>query len=76
MASIELKELNVQLQELMDKGFIRPTMSPWGALVLFMKKKYGSPRLYIDYKQLNKVIILNRYPFLRSNLGCQSVFQD
>ncbi|KAL4028742.1 hypothetical protein IC575_011953 [Cucumis melo] len=50
MAPAELKELKVQLQELLDKGFIRPSVSPWGAPVLFVKKKDGSMRLCIDYE--------------------------
>ncbi|KAA0035151.1 ty3-gypsy retrotransposon protein [Cucumis melo var. makuwa] len=62
MAPVELKELKVQLQELLDKGFIRPSVSPWGATVLFVKKKDGSMRLCIDYRELNKVTIKNRYP--------------
>ena len=63
MALAELKELNEQLKELIDKGFIRPSSSPWGAPVLFVKKKDGSLRLCIDYRQLNKVAIKNKYPF-------------
>ncbi|KAL0554620.1 hypothetical protein IC582_008546 [Cucumis melo] len=65
MAPAELKELKVQLQELLDKGFIRPSVSPWGAPVLFVKKKDGSMRLCIDYRELNKVIVKNRYPLPR-----------
>ncbi|KAL4020885.1 hypothetical protein IC575_019672 [Cucumis melo] len=65
MAPAELKELNVQLQELLDKGFIRPSVSPWGAPVLFVKKKDGSMRLCIDYRELNKVTVKNRYPLPR-----------
>ena len=65
MEPIELQELRVQLQELLDKGFIRPNTSPWGAPVLFAKKKDKTLRLCIDYKQLNRVTIKNRYPLLR-----------
>ncbi|KAL4017118.1 hypothetical protein IC575_024792 [Cucumis melo] len=65
MASAELKELKVQLQELLDKGFIRPSVSPWGALVFFVKMKDGSMRLCTDYRELNKVTVKNRYPFPR-----------
>ncbi|KAH9671844.1 Endonuclease [Citrus sinensis] len=65
MAPIELKELNVQLQELLDKGFICPSVSPWGAPVLFVKKKDGSMRLCIDYRQLNMVTVKNKYPLPR-----------
>ncbi|KAL0543848.1 hypothetical protein IC582_018953 [Cucumis melo] len=65
MATAELKELKVQLQELLDKGFIRPSVSPWGAPILFVKKKDGSMRLCIDYRELNKVTVKNRYPLSR-----------
>ena len=65
MASIRLQELRVQLQELLDKGFIRPSTSPWGAPVLFAKKKGKTLRLCIDYRQLNRVTIKNRYPLPR-----------
>jgi hypothetical protein len=65
MAPMELAGLKVQLQELLDKGFIRPSNSPWGALVLFVKKKDGTLRLCIDYRQLNKVKVKNRYPLPR-----------
>ncbi|MBN8156728.1 RNA-directed DNA polymerase [Vibrio vulnificus] len=54
-----------QLQELLDKGFIRPSVSPWGAPVLFVKKKDGTLRLCIDYRQLNKVTVKNKYPLPR-----------
>ncbi|KAL4028696.1 hypothetical protein IC575_011906 [Cucumis melo] len=65
MAPGKLKELKVQLQELLDKGFIQPSVSPWGAPVLLVKKKDGSMRLCIDYKELNKVTVKNRYPLPR-----------
>ncbi|KAL4340109.1 hypothetical protein GQ457_08G032600 [Hibiscus cannabinus] len=65
MAPIELKELKKQLEELQSKGFIRPSTSPWGAPVLFVKKKDGSMRLCIDYRQLNRVTIKNKYPLPR-----------
>ncbi|KAL4038370.1 hypothetical protein IC575_001990 [Cucumis melo] len=65
MAPAELKELKVQLQELLDKGFIRPSVSSCGAPVLFVKKKDGSMRLCIDYRELNKVTVKNRYPLPR-----------
>ena len=67
MASAELKELKTQLQELVDRGFIRPSISPWGAPVLFVKKKDDTWRLCIDYRQLNKVTIRNKYPLPRIN---------
>ena len=65
MAPIELRELKAQLEELLSKGFIRPSISPWGAPVLFVKKKDGSLWLCIDYMQLNKVTIRNQYPLPR-----------
>nr|GEZ42269.1 reverse transcriptase [Tanacetum cinerariifolium] len=65
MAPIELKELKEQLQELLDLGFIRLSISPWGAPVLFVKKKDGSMRLCIIYHELNRVTIRNYYPLPR-----------
>jgi len=62
MVPTELRELKEQLQELSDRGFIRPSVSPWGAPVLFVKKKDGSMRMCIDYRELNRVSIKNKYP--------------
>ncbi|GJR81946.1 putative reverse transcriptase domain-containing protein [Tanacetum coccineum] len=65
LAPFEMKELSEQLQELLEKGFIQPSSSPWGAPVLFVKKKDGSFRMCIDYRELNKLTIKNRYPLPR-----------
>ncbi|GKC15537.1 putative reverse transcriptase domain-containing protein [Tanacetum coccineum] len=65
LAPSEMQELSAQLQELQDKGFIRPSHSPWGAPVLFVKKKDGALRMCIDYRELNKLTIKNRYPLPR-----------
>ena len=65
MTSVGLQELRVQLQELLDKGFMKPSTSPWGAPVLFAKKKSKTLRLCIGYRQLNRVTIKNRYPLSR-----------
>ncbi|GKB06094.1 putative reverse transcriptase domain-containing protein [Tanacetum coccineum] len=65
LAPAELQELSTQLQELSDRGFIRPSSSPWGAPVLFVKKKDGSFRMCIDYRELNRLTVKNRYPLLR-----------
>ncbi|GJW43165.1 putative reverse transcriptase domain-containing protein [Tanacetum coccineum] len=65
LAPSEMKELSDQLKELSDKGFIRPSSSPWGAPVLFVKKKDGSFRMCIDYQELNKLTVKNRYPLPR-----------
>ena len=62
MAPAELRELKAQLQELLGRGFIRPSASPWGAPVLFVKKRDGSFRMCIDCRQLNKVTTKNKYP--------------
>ncbi|GJV00119.1 putative reverse transcriptase domain-containing protein [Tanacetum coccineum] len=61
MAPIELKELKDQLQELLERGFIPPSVSSWDAQVLFVKKKDGSIRLCIDYRELNRIIVRNKY---------------
>ncbi|GJV00392.1 putative reverse transcriptase domain-containing protein [Tanacetum coccineum] len=67
LAPPELQELSTQLQELSDKRFIRPSSSPWGAPVLFVKKKDGSFWMCINYRELNKLTVKNRYPLLRIN---------
>ncbi|GKB48591.1 putative reverse transcriptase domain-containing protein [Tanacetum coccineum] len=67
LALSEMKELSEQLQELSDKGFIRPSSSHWGAPVLFVKKKDGSFKMCIDYRELNKLTVKNRYPLPRIN---------
>ncbi|GJS51092.1 putative reverse transcriptase domain-containing protein [Tanacetum coccineum] len=79
LAPSEMQELSNQLQELADKGFIRPSTSPWGALVLFVKKKDGSFRMCINYWELNKLTVKNRYPLPRiddlfNQLQCLSVY--
>ena len=65
MAPSELKELKEQLKDLLDNGFIRPSVLPWGVPVLFVKKKDDSLRMCIDYRHLNKVTIKNKYPIPR-----------
>ncbi|GKC40534.1 putative reverse transcriptase domain-containing protein [Tanacetum coccineum] len=65
LAPSEMKELSEQLKELLEKGFIRSSSSPWGAPVLFVKKKDGSFRICIDYRELNKLTVKNRYPLPR-----------
>nr|GEU70582.1 putative reverse transcriptase domain-containing protein [Tanacetum cinerariifolium] len=65
LAPLEMQELSNQLQELANRGFIRPSTSPWGAPILFVKKKDGSFRMCIDYSELNKLNVKNRYPLPR-----------
>ena len=65
MAPVELKEMKEQLKDLLYKGFIRSIVSPWGAPVSFVRKKDGSLYMCIDYRQLNKVTIKNKYPLPR-----------
>jgi len=64
MAPTELAELKKQLQELLDKGLIQPSVSPWGAPVLFVRKQDGRLRLCIDYRELNRVTVKNKYLLL------------
>ena len=62
ISTLELVELKLQIKEMLDKGHIRPSVSPWGAPVLVVKKKDGTLKLCIDYRKLNKVTINNMYP--------------
>ena len=68
MSPNELAELKVQLQDLLNKGFIRPSSSPWGCPALFVKKKDQSLRLCVDYRPLNAVTIKNKYPLPRIDI--------
>ena len=65
MSPLELKELKVQLQDLLEKRFIHPSVLPWGGPMLFVQKKDDTMRLCIDYRELNKVTIKNKYPLPR-----------
>jgi hypothetical protein len=65
MSTPKLKELQMQLEEILKKGYICPSVSPWGAPVMFVKKKYGTLRFFINFRQLNKVTIKNKYPLQR-----------
>jgi hypothetical protein len=65
MSMPELKELQLQLEDILKKGYIHPSVSPWGALVLFMNKKDGTLRLCIDFRQLKKVTVKKKYPQLK-----------
>jgi hypothetical protein len=65
MSTPELKKLQMQLEELLKKGHIHPSVSPWGAPILFVKNKYGTLRVCIEFRQLNKVTVKNKYPLPR-----------
>jgi hypothetical protein len=65
MAANQLADLKEQLQELLDKGYIHPSASPWGAPVIFVPKKDGTQRMCVDYRSLNEVTIKNKYPLHR-----------
>jgi hypothetical protein len=65
MTTLELAELKEHIKELLEKGFIYPTSSPWGAPIIFVLKKDGTQRLCVDYHALNEVIIKNKYPLPR-----------
>lgn len=65
LAPSELKELVSRLQDFLGKGFIRPSVFPWGAPVLFVKKKDGSMRICVDYHELHKLAVKNQYPLPR-----------
>jgi hypothetical protein len=74
MSTSKLKALQLQLEELLKKVYICPSVSPWGALILFVKKKDGTLRLCIDFKQLKKVTVKNKYPLPRiDDLCCSRV---
>jgi hypothetical protein len=65
MGTPELAELKEHIKELLEKGFIHPNPSPWGAPVIFVQKKDGTQRLCVDYRALNEVTVKNKYPMLR-----------
>jgi hypothetical protein len=65
MSTSEVKELQLHLEEILNKGYICPSVSPWGALVLFVKKKAETLRFCINFRQLNKVSVKNKYPLSR-----------
>jgi len=67
MSHEELKELNVQLEDFLTKGYIKPNKSPYGALVFFVHKKDGTLRMCVDHRSFNKVTVKNKYPLLQIN---------
>jgi hypothetical protein len=72
----ELAELKIQLQDLLDKGYIRPSASPWDCPALFVKKKDNSLRLCVDYRPLKAVTIKNKYPLLRIDILFDQLARD
>jgi hypothetical protein len=81
MSTPKIKELHMHIEDILKKGYIHPSVSPWGALVLFVKKKDGTLRLCIDFRQLNKVTIKNKYHFPRidylfDQLKCAKIFSN
>jgi hypothetical protein len=68
MSPVEMKELKIQLQGLLDKGYIRPSTSPWGCSALFVEKKDKELRLCVDYRPLKAVTIKNKYPLSRIDI--------
>ena len=66
-STLELKDLQMQLEELLKKWYIRPSVSPWGAPMVFVKKKYGTLRLCINFRKLNKIIVKKKYPLPKIN---------
>ena len=73
ISTLEILELKMQLEELLEKKYIKPSVSPWGALVLFVKNKDGTLKLCIDYRQLNKAMVKNKYPFPRIDDLCDQI---
>ena len=79
MSTLELVELKLQINEMLDNGYIMPSVLPWGVPILFVKNKDDTLRLYIEYTQLNKLTIKNMYPLLQIDDlfdQCNSIFKD